>query len=91
MATMITQERPCTRVEVSAAPLDDELVLYDPNTLEAFVLNPTAARIWALCDGSRTVAAIAKDLSKLYGLGRQQALEDVCEFIDDMRRAGLLA
>ena len=91
MATMTTQERPRARAEVSAVPLDDELVLYDPHTLEAFVLNPTAARIWTLCDGSRSAAAIAKELSTLYGLGRQQTLEDVCEFIDDMRRAGLLA
>jgi coenzyme PQQ biosynthesis protein PqqD len=66
-------------------------VLYDSASSEAFVLNRTATRIWTLCDGSRTVAMIARELSTAYGLERQQALQDVHEFLDELRDAGLLA
>jgi len=39
--------------------VDGETLLYVEQTHQASCLNPAAARIWALCDGKRTVEAIA--------------------------------
>jgi len=87
---MTDTTRPTPDPAVAAYPVDDELVLYDPRQGQGFVLNPTAARIWSLCDGSRTVAAVAAELAAAYALGDEQALSDVCACLEDLRRAGLL-
>jgi coenzyme PQQ synthesis protein D (PqqD) len=39
--------------------LPDEVLLYDVERNEVHCLNGTAARVWALCDGERTVSEIA--------------------------------
>lgn len=36
-----------------------EMLVYDLNTNEALCLNPSAARVWAHCDGITTVAEMA--------------------------------
>jgi hypothetical protein len=43
--------------------LPDELVIYDVERNQAHCLNGTAMRVWALCDGERTVSEIAGALN----------------------------
>jgi hypothetical protein len=83
-------DRPTLRSDVAAYPVDDELVLYDPYPAQAFVLNPTAARIWTLCDGSRTTMEVAQAMAAAYALADDEALTDVCECLEHLRRDGLL-
>jgi PqqD family protein of HPr-rel-A system len=80
---------PCP--EVATYPLDDELVLYDPHGARTYLLNSTAADIWALCDGTTAVEAIAQRLATAYMLDHGRALADVQELLVDLRRGGLLA
>jgi len=47
-----------TRLFVQELP--NELVVYDVERNEVHCLNGTAARVWALCDGTNTVAEIAQ-------------------------------
>jgi hypothetical protein len=75
---------------VSMFPLDDELVLHDSRDGEVFVLNPTAARVWMLCDGSSTAVSLAQSLAATFGLGQEEALGDVLDLLADLRRAELL-
>ena len=49
-----------TRIFVQELP--SELVVYDVERNEVHCLNGTAARVWTLCDGERTVAEIAQQL-----------------------------
>jgi hypothetical protein len=44
--------------------LSDEFLLYDKATNKAHCLNQSAADIWHLCDGKRTVVDIARVLQK---------------------------
>jgi len=48
--------------------LNDEHLIYDLERDQAFCLNETSARIWKLCDGTRSIpdltAALASDLRK---------------------------
>jgi hypothetical protein len=52
------------RKNVIVRQLSDELLLYDKATNKAHCLNQSAADIWQLCDGKRTVADIARVLEK---------------------------
>lgn len=40
--------------------LPDEVLIYDMDLNEVHCLNGSAARVWTLCDGERTVAEIAR-------------------------------
>ena len=90
MAYMTTNARPLAHPDVSSYPLDDELVIYTPTDGQAFVLNRTAARIWALCDGTRTDQIMAREIAETYGEDEAQILADVRELIDGLSAAGLV-
>ena len=83
--------RPTPLAEVATYPVYDELVVYDSRQGQGFVLNATAARIWSLCDGSRTTEQITRAIATEYGLEYADALVDVCECLEHLQRAGLLA
>ena len=50
---------PNPRDNVLFRELDDGCVLYDPGNEKVHSLNVTAARIWCLIDGSRSLGDIA--------------------------------
>jgi len=77
--------------QVSALPLDDELVLYKADTSRAYVLNATGSHIWSLFGGGHTDASVARELSGAYGVAYREALADVRDLIAQLRHAGLLA
>lgn len=53
--------KPRTRSEkLLLQELPDEVLIYDLERNEVHCLNGSAARVWALCDGERTVAEIAQ-------------------------------
>ncbi len=83
--------KPARRPDLSACPLDDELVLYEPTRGQPYLLNATAAESWAWCDGTHDVPALARLLAKAHGLPAEQALRDVRDCLADLRQAGLLA
>lgn len=47
---------------VEEAPLQGELMLFDPGTSRFFVLNRTMSFIWRRCDGEHTVESMVRDL-----------------------------
>jgi Coenzyme PQQ synthesis protein D (PqqD) len=44
--------------------LDDEIMVYDLNNDKVYSLNETSAAIWGLCDGTRTIAEISRQMSE---------------------------
>jgi len=57
---------PQQRRDVLQAFLDNEILVYHPDGMTAFALNETAAVIWRLCNGERTVAEIVEVLQTAY-------------------------
>jgi pyrroloquinoline quinone biosynthesis protein D len=53
-------------------------------------LNEVAARIWALCDGRRTVRDIAALIVEEFDVDLDTARRDVEEFVGEMMADGLL-
>ncbi|MGH2457487.1 MAG: PqqD family protein [Chloroflexota bacterium] len=83
-------ERPVPCPDVTACSLDDELVLCDIRDGQVYVLNPSGARIWSLCDGAHSIVDLAGSMVDSYGIEHRQALTDVREVIASLTEAGLL-
>jgi hypothetical protein len=47
---------------VASQDVGDELIVYDPDARKLYVLNWSAARVWALLDGRHTVVEVADKL-----------------------------
>jgi hypothetical protein len=86
----MTNPRLAAAPSVSSYPLDDELVLYTPSDGQAYILNPTAARVWQLLDGTRTEVGLARELADTYGEDYDQVLVDVRELVSHLQAVGLL-
>jgi hypothetical protein len=59
--------------------LDDEIILFNPESRAIFHSNSAGALIWALCDGQRTVADIIRLVSDSYPEAADQIPDDVRE------------
>ena len=68
--------------------LDDELVICDLERDQVHALNSPLARIWRLCDGSRSVEEIAVNLDPLTPPSLAEAL--VYKALDDLASRNLL-
>jgi PqqD family protein of HPr-rel-A system len=90
-APVVASDRPRPHEEVSAYPLDDELVVYDGRSAQVHVLNATAATLWPLLDGATSVAALAEALAERFALNDARALADTVELVERLRDADLLA
>jgi hypothetical protein len=70
--------------------VDGDAVLLDIDSGEYFSLNEVGSRVWELCDGTRSVAAIADALCAEYDVPRQTAVGDACELLEGLVGAGLV-
>jgi hypothetical protein len=71
------EDRPKTASSCHVRELGGEKVVYDPETHEVVVLNRTAAFIFDLCDGSRTVAELEAALCARYAAPRAVLRRDL--------------
>jgi hypothetical protein len=86
----VERRQPQTRADLSAYPLDDELVIYDPENGESYILNPTGRLVWERCDGRRTSSDIAREIAALHGVSAANALTHVTELIATFEQSNLL-
>jgi hypothetical protein len=82
--------RPRRAADADVTELDQGLLVRSAGPGTAHQLNNTAAVIWDLCDGHRTVPQIASDLASAFGLDRHP-LAEVTAAITGFRYAGILA
>jgi hypothetical protein len=69
--------------------VEGEVLLYHPQQTRAVYLNATAALVWGLCDGSRSVAEIITLIGQSYPDAVTLA-EDVLSTVDQLRQNGVL-
>ena len=50
--------------KIEEAPLQGELMLFDPETSKFYVLNRTMAFVWRRCDGSHTAEDMLEGLQR---------------------------
>jgi PqqD family protein of HPr-rel-A system len=83
--------KPRSRQDLEALHLDGEAVIYDASTGEVHHLNPTAALVFRLCDGTGTVPELASDIADAFGVPEAEVEGQVEALVSEFREAGLLA
>ncbi|OGL39093.1 MAG: SynChlorMet cassette protein ScmD, partial [Candidatus Schekmanbacteria bacterium GWA2_38_9] len=62
---------------------DDWAILFDPDSGNAFGINPVSVFVWKRLDGKHTVEDILKELRKSCETVPEDASEHIKEFIQD--------
>lgn len=77
--------------KIEEAPLQGELMLFDPTTSKFFVLNGTMAFLWRHCDGERDLVLILESLcAEFSGVDRAVAEADLRKAVEDLAGMQLL-
>ncbi len=77
------------RQDIRFISVEEEVMLHDSTAKQVYVLNPTAALIWLLCDGKHTVDQIAIIVSKKFGKSIRIS-QDVEQTVIKFSECGLL-
>lgn len=59
--------------------VDNEVLLYQPTSQRAVHLDPIAALIWKLCDGTRSADEVATELTEQYPESAEAVRSDVMD------------
>jgi len=70
--------------------LHEEMVMMDMEQGKYFSLNQTATAIWELLENPLTVEELCDRLMDEYEVDREQCLEEVKEYIDEMTKLRLI-
>ena len=81
---------PDTNTGYRLEAFDGELVLYHSTATQVLYLNETAALVWRLCDGKRTVETICALLKEAYPNTADQIQHDVTATLADLVHSGAL-
>ncbi len=83
---------PRARTDLQLRDLPDGSAVLDLETEAVHLLNPAAAYVLSLCDGSRSVADLVAELrAAVPSLSEEAAKRDVGQALEDMARCNLLA
>src|SRR5438093_2852876 len=82
--------KPKLRQDLVAVDIDGEAVVYDPEEVLLHHLNPTAAVVFKLCDGSGTVRELSEDIAEVLGMPFDTVQRQVRRVASQFKREGLL-
>src|SRR3972149_98176 len=82
--------RPKRRGDLLLREVEEELLLFDPRTGEASLLNGTAAAIFDLCDGLTPLAALAEEVLGVLSADPETGRADVQRIIEELTGMGLI-
>jgi hypothetical protein len=82
--------RPCRRKGVREARILDRLFLDIPGRSDALALNASAAAVWELCDGKRSLAEVAYHLEEQFGMSPGGVRGDVQTVVERLEDIGAL-
>src|SRR5262245_58461850 len=84
---MKTEDRLMRSRAVAIAPAEDGYLAYDTKSCKLHRLNPAAALIIELCDGTRNAAEICEQLAPIFG---DQGSDACLQWLDSAKSEGLL-
>lgn len=83
-------DRPVRNDANAIREIDGVAFVLEPDTGELHSFNSVGCRIWELVDGARTVESIVVVISEEYEVDHRTALEDVIEFLGQLREKGIV-
>ena len=89
-ATQHVSHCPRQKQDYKLEALDGELLLYHVGETRIMHFNPTAALVWQLCQGDRTVEGIARLLADAFPESRESVHEDVTAMLHRFEEAGCI-
>ncbi|HEY6843045.1 MAG TPA: PqqD family protein [Thermoanaerobaculia bacterium] len=76
---------------IEEAPLDTDLMLFDPGTSKFYMLNRTMAFVWRACDGKKSASTILESMrSEFDGVDTANASTDLGAALDELMSLGLI-
>lgn len=81
---------PRPREGVSGQRFGSDYIVLDAEGHTLRGLNPTAIRVWELCDGKRTARAVAEQVAGEFKADARQVLTDTLRFLTELARLGLI-
>jgi hypothetical protein len=81
--------KPKARADLAVYSFGDELIAYDPTTGNVHHMNPLAALVFQLCDGSATVKETAVELADAINVPLEQVEPEVRAIVRQQRKQGL--
>lgn len=85
-----TQPRPLRRADIVLQHVGTDAILIDVRNDQAHVLNGSAARLWELCDGERSVDAVATAFGEPFGMSGDDVVGDVRDGLAELAGLDLL-
>ena len=77
--------------KVEEAPLQQELMLFNPESSQFYLLNATMAFIWQRCNLERPMGALIDEMAAAFeGVDSTTAASEIQHAFDEMVRLGLL-
>lgn len=82
---------PIPSPHIETEVIGNEVLLYHPQQTRAVYLNATAALVWGLCDGKRTVREMVSLIGREYSESRDSLMGDVLITLNELQESGILA
>ncbi len=77
--------------EIEAAPLQSEVMLFNPKSSQFYMLNPTMSFIWRQCEHPESLDSLVNDLTLEFdGADAPEVAADVQKAIGELLSLGLL-
>ena len=70
--------------------IEDELIIYDPDSTSFVTLNHTAATVWRLATGELTLEELTEVVAEAYDSDAASVTEDVAQIVESFRAQHLL-
>lgn len=83
--------RPDRIPDVTEYNLDGEITVFDFSHSKMHMLNMTAAVVWRLCDGTRTLSQLVEDVAVLYDTEAFRVEADVRQVVEEFTGAKLVS
>ncbi len=89
-AAIELNERLRPREGLLAQRAAESRVVLDPATGQYYALDEVSGRVWDLCDGSRSVAAVIAAVCEEYDAPREEIQADVLALLGELAGDGLV-
>lgn len=88
---MTLDTKPLAKSDLEVEELEDEILVYDPESQKTYNFNGTGAFVWSLCDGNHALGEIVRGIDEAAAeTDRDTIEEDVLKFVEKLVDDGLL-